>query len=120
MFFIHQKYSLTFCLKNHNVFRSPMSQCVQYMSPIVLCLLTNHYTALKYRFIVTQVTIKVYSNLHTIYIKDVQSYVLRTFLDRSKILHHISFLLVNFDFRMPIILYSNKKNCDKFPCINIR
>ena len=43
-------------------------------------------------------------------IKDVRSWFLRTFLDRSsisKILHHISFLLVNLGFTMPIKLYWN-------------
>ena len=53
--------------------------------------------------------------MHVIRFKDVGSCVLRTLLDRScisKILHHISFLLVNLGFRMPIRLYSNKK----FPC----
>ena len=46
------------------------------------------------------------------YIKDVRSCFLRTFLDRSsisQILHHISFLLVNLGFTMPIKLYQNKK-----------
>ena len=41
-------------------------------------------------------------------VKDVRSCVLRTFLDRSsisQILHHISFLLVNLGFTMPIKLY---------------
>ena len=44
--------------------------------------------------------------------KDVRFCVLRTLLDRScisKILHHISFPLVNLGFRMPIKLYANKK-----------
>ena len=44
--------------------------------------------------------------------KDVRSCFLRTFSDRSsisQILHHISFLLVNLSFTMPIKLYSNKK-----------
>ena len=42
-------------------------------------------------------------------LKDVRSCVLRTFLDRSfisKILHYISFPLVNLGFIMPIKLYS--------------
>ena len=44
--------------------------------------------------------------------KDVRSCFLRTFLDRSsvsQILHHISFLLVNLGFTMPIKVYWNKK-----------
>ena len=56
-------------------------------------------------------------------LKDVRSCVLRTFLDRSsfsKILHHISFLLVNFGLTMSIKLYSNKKIAKKFQMINIR
>ena len=53
-----------------------------------------------------------YTVCHLICFNDVQSCFLRTFLDRSsisKILHHISFLLVNLGFTMPIKLYWNKK-----------
>ena len=50
---------------------------------------------------------------------DVRSCVLRTFLDRSsrisKILYHISFLLVNLGFAIPIKLLFNLKNRDKIP-----
>ena len=56
-------------------------------------------------------------------LKDVRSCVLRTFLDRSsisQILHHISFLLVNLGFTMPIKLYWNKKIATKYNIINIR
>ena len=48
---------------------------------------------------------------------------LRTFLDRSsisQILHHISFLLVNLGFTMPIKLYWIKKIAIKFHIIKIR
>ena len=48
--------------------------------------------------------------------KDDRSCGVRTFLDRSsisKILHHNSFLLVNWGFAMPMKLYSNFKKCDK-------
>ena len=44
--------------------------------------------------------------------KDFQTLVLCKFLYKSsisKILHHISFLLINLAFRMPINLYSSKK-----------
>ena len=44
-------------------------------------------------------------------LKDVRTCVLHKFSDRSffsKILHHISFLLVNLGFTMPIKLYSIK------------
>ena len=47
----------------------------------------------------------------SISLKDVRSCVLHTFSDgsfNSKILHHISFLLVNLGFPMPIKLYSIK------------
>ena len=55
------------------------------------------------------------------YDKDVRSCFLRTFLDRSsQFLHHISFLLVNLDFTMPIKLYWNKKIAIKYNIINIR
>ena len=50
-------------------------------------------------------------------LEDVRSCVLHTFSDgsfNSKILHHISFILVNLGFTMPIKLYSIKDlNCDK-------
>ena len=38
----------------------------------------------------------------------------------SKILQHISFLLVNLGFTMPINLYSNKKTAIKFHVMNIK
>ena len=44
----------------------------------------------------------------SIHVEDVRSCFLHTFLDRSSIsqfLHHISFLLVNLGFTMPIKLY---------------